>query len=251
MKAHREGVAIVTDKKKLVIELICKSAEHTEPLNLAGRQLDSLETWACQGNQHLLEPASVRAAVVTFHPDFRYDKSTRALVALNHGSRLWLEYEGLNFDPAKLEWFSSMAIDKGYEQIANYGKFDHRKLALTISAQLALFEGNGLRIAVRKDPLDVPDLWRRLFWFTRFYRAWQLIAYDLTPSQAEASFTEAGKTRSWKRDSWTYFQKSKAANSRLSVAAIATNFVKLNKSPVGIKEVEKYFGYRLKLIRPL
>lgn len=127
------------------------------------------------------------------------------------------------------------------------GPVDHRKAALIITAQLAVFEGSQLRISVLNYPHDAPELWRQLYWFTRFYRAWQRIQIGLSPAQFVALEKKAKKARAWKRAAWAYYLAKIANSSTQSVRTIATNFVKQRPDDVSAHEVQIYLGRRVSL----
>ena len=237
----------MTEKKRFEVELLCKSAEHIEPLNLAFAQLASLQEWMRHGADGLLDKENVLRAVAGFHPDRRYDQDTRALVAVGHLSGMWLQYEKLVFDPNKLKFFAQLAITKGYDTLAEMGPIDHRKLALTVTAQLAAYEGNALRIANRGDPFNALDIWRRLYWFTRFYRAWQRIGADFNVTKGLQE--KASKARAWKRDAWAYYlERAGQSKAPQSVSTVAANFVKKNINAPSATHVEIYIGQRLALM---
>ena len=190
MKAAPEGVAMVIkipigDEKTGAahLHIITKSAEHVEPTNFAFEQLNSLEEWMTNSAKWLLEEDGVLNAVGGFHPDRRYDPNTRELVILSHLSGLWLLWEKCDFDPKIFKFWARLAIVKGYDGWADMSAVDHRKVALTTTAQLAIFEGYGLRRAVQMDPPNAHEIWRRLYWFTRFFRAWKRIGMAFTPPQ--------------------------------------------------------------------
>lgn len=238
-----------TKTKVLKIHLVLKTAEHTEPLNLAFEQLGSLHKWMDRPNEWMLEADRVRAAVARFHPDMRYDSSTRALTKLAHTAGLWTEWEKGNFDPKKLQYWLRVAIAQGCDDLADWGPVEHRKNALITTAQLAVYEGDGLRVAIRNPSLDIPDLWRRLYWFTRFYRAWQRIGAEFTPSDFAHKEKAAQKARAWKREAWAYYFKTKAEWPNLNPSAIAENYAKLTNNQAKKKDFEIYFGWRLNLVK--
>jgi hypothetical protein len=240
---------MVTGKKKVKIQLICKSAEHIEPLNLAFKQLASLHEWMRLGSDGLLERLNVLKAAASFHPDRKYDQDTRVLVAFGHLSGMWLQYEKLDFDPMNFKFYSRLGIAKGHNVVAEMGAVDHRKLALEITAQLAAFEGNALRIANQSDPHNALEIWRRLYWFTRFYRAWQRIGADFTVTKALQE--KASKARAWKRDAWAYYlERAGQRKAGQSVSTVAANFVKQNGNAPSATHVEIYIGQRLALMLP-
>lgn len=237
----------MADAKAVRLRLVAKSAEHIDPLNLAFEQLKSLREWAGHSGGGLLDREQVLAAVAGFHPDRKYDQDTRELVHLAHLSGLWLLWERCDFDLKGAEFWTRLGIAKGHDEWANLSPVDHRKLALTVTAQLAIFEGDGLRRASQEKSLDAPDLWRRLYWFTRFYRAWQRIGAGFTPSQFASLEKKAQKARAWKRAAWAYFVAKITERPTLSVRTIAANFVKQPGTTVSAHEVQVYLGQRVKL----
>ncbi len=121
---------MVEIEESFKVHLIGKSAEHIEPLNLAFKQLECLHEWMSGANAWMSEKERVYETVTNFHPDKKYDPSTRVLVHEAHSSGLWLEWEGCNFDPSKLKHWTRVGIEKGADNLATFGKFDHRELGL-------------------------------------------------------------------------------------------------------------------------
>lgn len=253
MKAAPEGVAMVIkipigdEKTHAALHMIAKSAEHVEPMNLALEQLESLEEWATNSVKWLLEEESVLNAVGGFHPDRRYDPNTRELVILSHLSGVWLLWEKCDFDPKNFKCWVRLAIVKGYDGWADMSAVDHRKVALTTTAQLAIYEGYGLRRASQIGPSNLVEIWRRLYWFTRFFRAWQRIGVAFTAPQFANLEKKAATARTWKKAAWSYYKKKIAVRPELSARTLAANFVKLKGVEVKQHEVQVYLSHRVKL----
>jgi hypothetical protein len=229
------------------LQIIAKSAEHVEPVKLAFDQLESLLKWATSSAKWLLEEENMKTAVGGFHPDSRYDQNTRELVVFSHLSGVWLLWEKCDFDPANFKFWVRLALVKGFEGWADMSAVDHRKAALETTAQLAIYEGYSLQHVVQIDPPNVVEIWRRLYWFTRFFRAWQRIGEAFAPSQFADLKKKADTARAWKKVAWNYYKKRIAVRPELSVRTVATNFVKLEGVEVKQHEVQVYLSYRLKL----
>jgi len=241
--------------KPLVLKIVPTSQEHIEPVNLAIKQIEAVFEWMnIPENRHLAEKEAVRTACASFHPDWRYDPQTRELRDLNHLGQLWARWECLEFSPddETHTWFIRCAEVKGYLNWHEMGTDDFRKAALHITAQLAAYEGSRLLDAVAAKPPSLPEIWRRLYWFTRFFRAMQRIGFGITPGQWVGRQKAATKTREWKRDAWAFLKKREAlyarehGNARVSKGQAARDFVEKCSPGVTAKHVQDYFTERSK-----
>lgn len=222
------------------------------------RQLESLHKWNDQNADSFLEKEAVLKAVGLFHPDHKYDPATREHRYLGgnavHLSGLWEQWERNVFSPDDLKYWARLAIVQGYDTFADWGSVDHRRMAMITAVQLAAYEGDQLRVAAfHTSPPDILTVWKRLYWFTRFFRAWGNICMEFTPSQF-ASLAEKAKTaRAWKRAAWSYYTDRISKDPKLSVRTVATNFKKHFKKQcdgeISIHEVQVYLGNRMKLLK--
>lgn len=229
------------------LTLSLKSPEHVEPLNLALEQFVSLNEWADLQGPAFASIENVTVAVHGFHPDKRYNKDSRELQNLESLSAVWLQWERLIFEPEDVEFWVRMAVVRGHEGWATMGPDDFRHTALCVTAHLALYEGDAIREALKAKPLDFAAVWRRLYWFTRFYRAWQRIGSEFTPSAYRFRMKRARLASTWKKDAWDYYLRKRAEKPNASVRTIATNFTKLHEAKVSTHEVQVYIGKRKRL----
>lgn len=235
--------------KPLRLTIEFTSQEQTEPVNLAIRQLEAVFDWMeLPGNRHLIEKDAVLTACAGFHPDWRYDPKTRALRTFEHGGKVWESWEALDFSPEgeHTAFHARLANLRGFPAWLDFGKDDYRKAALCITAQLACYEGNRLLDALKQKPLNDGDVWRRLYWFTRFFRAMQRIGYGITPGEWAKRERAAQKTRTWKRAAWAYLNERRGRNAQVTDRQAAIAFVRSQSPGVSAKTVQDYFTERRK-----
>ena len=130
------------------------------------------------------------------------------------------------------------------------GPLDHRTKAATFTAQMAFYEGWRLHDATHAPVPDLGDIWQRLYWFTRFFRAFQRITEPLTDTFHSNKMRGAEIAHAWKPDAWAYFLKAKEKRPDLSASTIAQNYATATATPQKKKDYENYFGWRVK-INPL
>jgi hypothetical protein len=236
----------VTDSKAKSIHLICKSDELIEPLSLAMRQLEGLHKWNDQNIDSPLSKEAVVQAVAFFHPDKNPDRE-----AVNSFG-LWKQWEGGIFSPDEFKPWARLAIAQGNNAFADLGSVDHHKMAMIAAAQLAAYEGNMLRVAAfHTTPQDTPTVWRRLYWFTRFFKAWGNICREYTPTAFAKADKKALKTRAWKRAAWNAYTDTLSKlpkNRKPSARTFATNFCKARSGELSVYTVQTYILERLTLL---
>lgn len=199
-------------------------------------------------NRWMLESEAVLKACSSFHPDWKFNPQTRTAANWNHLSELWERWERLEFSPADEEhdFFIRLADAKGFSDWQTFGKDDFRKMALTVSAQLAYYESEQLARALEVSPPDPTEVWKRLYWFTRFFRAMQRIGATVTGSDWKRRETEASKTRAWKRDAWKELLDRRKKNPTVTEANVASDFVKKSGLELAVKTVQDYYTERKK-----
>lgn len=233
--------------KALVVNLRFVTQEHIEPARLAVARANKIHEWLRSQAGKQAEESKLLEAVANCHPDARFNRKTRELIYLAHGSRLWLLWEQGIFDPEKLRFWVKLALAKGHEDWANFTAIDFRGMAIRITAQLAYNEACELSLLVQAKPQNVPEIWRRLYWFTRFDSAFQVQGMTLTPGQFHTSQKQASKALAWKRLAWDYLKTQIAADPRLSVCTIASRFAKQHPGELSVKAVQNYLGDRIDL----
>ena len=227
-----------------------KSAAHIEPFNKAMRQLEGLMEFMSGANMWMQEKESVLQACRTFHPDWRFDPDTRALIRPRSLSELWQKWEVGVFEPKELEPHIRVSEVLLPNEMATWGAMHHRRQAAIATAQMALLEGLRLSQEMKKSEPDLINVWQRLYWFTRFYRALISITESMTPTQFERLMNGvegAEQARVWKRDAWAYFLKARNERPDLSVSTIAQNHANATQTPQKKKDYENYFGWRVNL----
>lgn len=234
-------------KATLTLNISWRSAELTGPLNHAKAQLKRLDEWFRDSHQSLLEPGYLQAVVKGLHPDMQFDRITRGVVDFGHHSQMWLQWENGEFDRQAMQLWIQLAMANGRDDWADMSSIDFRQVAMINTAQLALYEGDGLQAACEDSPQNAVDIWRRLYWFTRFFLAWEAIQSPFSQAKWAANQRIARTARSWKKKAWAYYREKmqKAPNS--SIRTIATNFVAIQNPRVSINVVQTYLGEKLSL----
>ncbi len=239
-------------RKTLKLSLIVKEPEHIEPARHALEKFALLREWMnLPSNKHLLTSDSVLMTRQFFHPDWKYNQTTRELRidALPHMSKLWERWENLSFDPNDPVYapFVKIGVALGlYSWLINV-KDDYLKLGMTVSAQLAYYEGDLLVGELKKTPPDLAAVWRRLYWFTRFHAAWWRIGSKVAPDVWDDKREGLTRIHEWRRDSWTYLLERRAKKSSVTDRQVAIDFAKIYTKNTGHKlaspTVQEYYTY--------
>jgi hypothetical protein len=224
------------------------SAAHFEPFNMAMRQLVALEEYTSGANSWMQKKEAVLQVCQHFHPDWRYHPDTRALICARSLCGLWLEWERGVYEPQKLVEHIRLAVATGLTGIEDWGPLDHRTKAATFTAQMALYEGGRLHAATHAPVPDTVKIWQHLYWFTRFFRAFQHITEPVSGSFYENKMKGAENARAWKPEAWAYFLKVRNERPDLTVSTIAQNYANATQTPQKKKDYENYFGWRVKLV---
>lgn len=226
-----------------------KPAAHIEPTNEAMRQLAALEEYMSGANFWMQKKEAVLQVCRHFHPDWRYDPDTRALIRPRSLCGLWQQWEEGVYEPKKLIDHIRFAAAVGLTGIEDWGPIDHRTKAATFTAQMALCEGGRLYAATHAPVPDTAEIWQRLYWFTRFFRAFQRITEPVTDTAHAHHMKGAEKARAWKADAWAYFSTVKKERPDLTASTIAQNYANKTQTQQQKKDYENYFGWRVKLIK--
>ena len=229
------------------LNLQLKSAAHIEPFNKAMRQLEGLMEFMSGANMWMQEKESVLQACRTFHPDWRFDSDTRALIRPRSLSELWQKWEAGLIKPKQLE--QHIRVSEFFEpnNMATWGIMHHQRQAAIATAQMAFLEGMRLSQEMEKSDPDLINVWQRLYWFTRFYRAFISITKPKTDTDFAHKMKGAEQARVWKRDVWAYFLKARKERPDLSVSTIAQNYANATQAPQKKKDYENYLGWRVNL----
>ena len=223
-----------------------QSAAHIEPFNKAMRQLEGLMEFMSGANMWMQEKESVLQACRTFHPDWRFDPDTRALIRPRSLSELWQKWEAGVFEPKELEPHIRVSEVFLPNEMATWGAMHHRRQAAIATAQMALLEGLRLSQEMKKSEPDLINVWQRLYWFTRFYQAFISITKPIS-SDFTSKMKVAEQNRAWKRGAWAYFLKARKERPDLSVSTIAQNYANVTQTPQKKKDYENYLGWRVNL----
>jgi hypothetical protein len=239
---------------KITLNLKFKSDEAIDAVNRSAKQIKLLRKWvAISANQHIADKKSVLNRVRWFHPDHRYDQKTRGLIfdEKSHLHMLWELWEKDDFSSqsAAMPLKILLLHDKEFESWTDFGPVDFRHQAMITAAQLSLYEADFLAMEVQKEQKNEAQIWRRLYWFSRFYNVWVWISLSYTPPQWETAYEKSSLALAWKREAWKY-RKNKLGSSGVkppSDRTIASNFVKLHRShSLTVGTVQDYFSERTK-----
>jgi hypothetical protein len=255
--------SVLRGDSKVTFKIIFKDSAILEPLNLASKQCASVLEWLGlhQNSQDLESPEFVLSNVTAFHPDFRFDQTNRELLHLNHPSRVWLKWEATIFDPSDYpiehKFFMSYAEARGHDLWA-FGSYDLRKMALFATSAMCLYEFGKLREAVDskwgienstiRSNDEIPTaVWQHLYWFTRFYRAWQRIG-DFPGGNSLQTQKASNAARLWKQAAWNFFCDLRKTDPKVKVKTVALDFVeKYPPRGVNFTDVHKWLQKRKRL----
>jgi hypothetical protein len=247
LKAAPEGAQRMENDDVWTFNFQFKSAAHIEPFNKAMRQLEGLIKYMSGANMWMQEKESVLQTCRVFHPDWRFDPETRVLIKTVNHADLWQKWEEGVFDPKELEPHIRLSEVLLPNEMATWGAMHHRRQAVIATAQMAHWEGVRLLQEMAKPEPELMNVWQRLYWFTRFYRAFVSITEPITDTDFKHKMKGAELARAWKRNAWAYYLKVKKERPDLSASTIAQNYANATQTPQKKKDYQNYFGFRVNL----